>query len=80
MDALTPIPAVAPPAAPAVAPAPRARRAPDDADHHPAPAPAHDPAEQLPALPLGVQRSSLEPPPPRLMTREEMAAILSLTT
>ena len=74
MDALTPTaPAQG---APAVA---AQRRPPEQAEPpRPAPAPATA-AEQLPALPAAVQRTQLDgPPPPKLMTREEMAALLDL--
>lgn len=37
-------------------------------------------AQSLPALPAAVQRTQLEQPPAKLMTREEMAAILALTS
>lgn len=50
----------------------------------PAPAPAAVPApvtaapQALPALPVAVQRAHLEPPPAKLMTREEMLSLLRL--
>jgi hypothetical protein len=45
------------------------------------PSPAHAAvAEALPPLPAAVQRTQLEPPAAKLMTREEMAALLALTT
>lgn len=44
--------------------------------------PPQQPVEPLPALPLSVQRSSLGGPEPhqepRVMTREQMAALLDL--
>jgi hypothetical protein len=79
MDALSP---VLSPAAAVTPPAPVVRATPPadgDTGGHPA---AHaGPGEALPPLPAAVQRSKLDPPPPaKLMTREEMAALLSLTS
>jgi hypothetical protein len=73
MDALAPTAHATQAAPPAPAPQPEAAVA-----AHAAPTPA--PAAPLPPLPAAVQRTQLESPAPKLMTREQMAALLSLTT
>ena len=45
-----------------------------------APAPAQVSSEPLPALPAALQRQQIEMPEPKLMTREQMAALLALAT
>lgn len=64
-------------AAPAALPVPaqRAESAPAPAA---APAPASMPAAALPPLPAAVQRQQIQVPEPKLMTREQMAALLEL--
>lgn len=63
----------------AAAPVPAVRIEPEPAAV-PQPAQQATVAESLPALPAAVQRAQLETPPPKLITREQMAALLALTT
>ncbi|MCW2599016.1 MAG: hypothetical protein JWM02_845 [Frankiales bacterium] len=86
MDALTPIGAQSHPApAAAQPPVVRAATPSDTTSSKPASAtPTRDTTTEtgsLPALPAAVQRTHLHaPPPPTLMTLEEMSALLALTT
>ncbi len=86
MDGLSaPPPAVSLHAVPVPVTPPAAAAGHDSAQVPPAatvvvPRPAHA-GEAAPPLPAAVQRAKLDAPPPaKLMTREQMAALLSLTT
>jgi hypothetical protein len=72
MDAIAPSSAASP--VPAARTAPQV--VPDAVVGLPLPQPAV--AEPLPALPAAVQRAQLEPPPAKLMTLEDMTALLGL--
>jgi hypothetical protein len=79
MDALMPVPATsgASGGSPVTVHAPPPQQA-APVDVAPAPTAPHPPVEPLPALPAAVQRAHLEPPPAKLMTREEMLSLLQL--
>ena len=75
MDALTPASAVigSPEGSPAAVHA-----APASAGPSASAAPPIPPVHALPALPAAIQRAQLDPPPAKLMTREEMLSFLQL--
>ena len=80
MEALSATAASANPAATSVVPSPLPRPAQPAPEPLPAPVAAPPHPQALPALPAAVQRTHLDVPAPKLMTREQMAAILELTT